>query len=177
MGERTAMTSRGVLFSLDFKARLFSVPKTVSYFLQRPPVVLHAFRPHPMLRFDKCLHLNCPVRALRIYLQRTVAFRSTDRLLVDNRTVSMGLALSSQQLSGCQVEGITEAYISSGKPYPELRAHTTRGTATSIAVITRVDWKVIHLAVMWQGNLQNLSTPFLFPGSMQGGEHWHIFNT
>ena len=82
--ELTALTITGLVFSGDLKVTLFPdpgfAPKTVSELTSRAPVVLHAFHPAPVSRSDKRLHLSCPVRAVRIYLQRTQGVRKSDRL-------------------------------------------------------------------------------------------------
>ena len=156
VSELTALTCRGVQFSGDFRVTLFPdpafVPKTVSYFSQRAPVVLHAFHPSPGTRLDKRLHLSCPVRAVSIYLRRTAPVRQMDILHVHYRIDSSDSAFSTRRLSGWLVEGIVEAYTRSGKPAPKLKAHSTRGTATSVAVLAGVDWEVVRQAAVWQGD-------------------------
>ena len=156
--ELAALTNRGLVFSGDLMVTLFPDPsfvlKTVSVLSGRAPVVLHAFRPSPQTREDKRLHLSCPVRAVRIYLQRTEPVRRSSRLLVSYKEgrPGPGLAISTQRLAHWLVDGITEAYTRSGKPAPKLKAHSTRGTATSIAVLAGVDWEVIRQAAVWQGD-------------------------
>ena len=104
-----------------------------------------------MCRDGKRLHLSCPVRALRIYLQRTQAVRRSDRLLLTYGGRTPGSALFTQRLVHWLVDGITEAYTREGKTVPKLTAHSTRGTATSVAVLAGIDWEVIRQAAVWQG--------------------------
>ena len=49
------------------------------------------------------------------------------------------------------MDGITDAYTIQGATVPKVRAHSTRGTATSKAVLAGIDWKVIRQAAVWQG--------------------------
>ena len=156
--ELTALTTVGLTFSGDLMVTLFPdkdfVPKTVSALTSRAPVVLHAFHPSPTTREEKRLHLSCPVRAVRIYLRRTGPVRRSTRLLVSYKTghPGPGRAISTQRLAHWLVDGITEAYTRSGRPVPQLKAHSTRGTATSIAVLAGVDWEVIRQTAGWQGD-------------------------
>ena len=156
VSELTALTTVGLVFSGDLRVTLFPhpdfVPKTVSELSRRAPVVLHAFHPSPVTGVEKRLHLSCPVRAMRIYLQRTADVRRSDRLLVTYGARSPGSALSSQRLSHWLVDGITKAYTMSGRPAPKLKAHSTRGTATSIAVLAGIDWEVVRQAAVWRGD-------------------------
>ena len=153
--ELTALTVRGHVFSGDFKVTLFRdpsfVPKTVSDLSSRTPVVVQAFHPSPVSQEERRLHLLCPVRALRIYLQRTQAVRKSDRLLVTYWARNPGTALSTQRLAHWLVDGITVAYTEAGKVVPKLTAHSTRGTATSIAVLAGIDWEVIRKTAAWRG--------------------------
>ena len=125
--ELTALTITGLVFSGDLMVTLFPdpgfAPKTVSDLTSRAPVVLHAFHPAPVSRNDKRLHLSCPVRAMRIYLQRTQGFRKSDRLLLTYEGRNPGTALSTQRLAHWLVDGITDAYTTQGATVPKLRAH------------------------------------------------------
>ena len=112
-------------------------------------LVLHVFY---LSRDDKRLHLSCPVRAMRIYLQRTQVVRKSDRLLLAYAGRNPGTALSTQRLAHWLVDGITDAYTIQGATVPKLRAHSTRGTATSIAVLAGIDWEVIRQAAVWRGD-------------------------
>ena len=50
------------------------------------------------------------------------------------------------------MDGIALAYTTAGKPAPKLKAHSTRGTATSIAVLAGVDWEVVCKAAVLRGD-------------------------
>ena len=51
------------------------------------------------------------------------------------------------------MEGVTTAYTQSNRPAPKLTAHSTRGVATSVAILARIDWEVIRRTAAWQGDL------------------------
>lgn len=78
--------------------------------------------------------LVCPVRALRMYLQRTRNHRRTDQLFVCFRPDLRGQPLSKARLSHWLVGAIKQAYIGAGVLLRSgVRAHSTRGMATSWA--------------------------------------------
>ena len=116
-------------------------------------MVVKAFHPEPRSPEEERSHLLCPVRAVRIYIQRTAACRRSEQLLLTYGGKSPGSALSTQRLSHWLVDGIALAYTTAGKPAPKLKAHSTRGTATSIAVLAGVDWEVVRQAAVWRGDL------------------------
>ena len=155
--ELTALTIQGLTFSGDYKVTLFPdpafVPKTVSELSRRAPVVIRAFHPDPRTPEQRRRHLLCPVRAMRIYLRRTSVGRRSQQLLLTYGGRSPGSALSSQRLAHWLVDGITLAYTTMGEPAPRLKAHSTRGTATSIAVLAGVDWEEVRQAAVWRGDL------------------------
>ena len=91
-------------------------------------------------------HLSYPIRALRIYHTRTASVHTSDRLLVSYCVQSPGLAISAQRLANWLVEAVTKAYTMSTRPAPMLTAHSTRGVATSMAVLAGIDREVIRLA-------------------------------
>ncbi len=70
------------------------------------------------------LALLCPVRALRIYVDRTRSFRSSEQLFVCHRGQQKGKIVSKQRLAHWIVEAVTLAYQSQGEPCPlGVRAH------------------------------------------------------
>lgn len=96
------------------------------------------------------LQLLCPVRALRCYIERTAAFRTTDRLFVRFGTKGHGAPLSSQRLAHWVCDGIATAYQARGCPPPSvIRAHSTRGVSTSVALSRGVTVSDICQAASW----------------------------
>ncbi|KAI2647489.1 Acetylglutamate kinase [Labeo rohita] len=84
---------------------------------------------------DPNLTLLCPVRALRIYLERTQPFRRSEQLFVCYGGQQKGKAVSKQRISHWLVDAIRVAYRARGLPCPlEVRAHSTRGVAASAAL-------------------------------------------
>ncbi|KAL0149886.1 hypothetical protein M9458_054817, partial [Cirrhinus mrigala] len=76
----------------------------------------------------------CPVRALRVYVNRTSQFRSSEQLFVCFAGAKNGGALSKQRLSHWIVEAVRLAYDSQGLVCPiGVRAHSARSLASSWA--------------------------------------------
>ena len=109
------------------------------------PVELKAFRPA-----DRTLHGLCPVRALRLYVQKTTVPRRSSQLFVSYAPGKGHSAVTSSSLSRWVVEAITMAYASAGVQAPAaLRAHSTRGIATSWAVTRGVPVQEVCMAANW----------------------------
>ncbi|XP_063055985.1 uncharacterized protein LOC134449808, partial [Engraulis encrasicolus] len=111
---------------------------------------LTSFNPPPFSSQEQeRLHYLCPVRALRLYMDKTSSFRRTDQLFVCFATNSKGQALSTQRLSHWIVDVIAMAYRASGKDPPALRAHSTRGVAASWAAFRGVPVQTVCAAAGW----------------------------
>ncbi|XP_050967151.1 uncharacterized protein LOC127166107 [Labeo rohita] len=67
---------------------------------------------------DPNLTLLCPVRALRIYLERTQPFRRSEQLFVCYGGQQKGKAVSKQRISHWLVDAIRVAYQARGLPCP-----------------------------------------------------------
>ncbi|KAI2648631.1 hypothetical protein H4Q32_018781 [Labeo rohita] len=84
---------------------------------------------------DPALGLLCPVRALRIYVDRTRSFRRSEQLFVCFGGQQKGNAVSKQRLAHWVVDAITLAYQCQGEPCPlGVRAHSTRSLASFYAL-------------------------------------------
>ncbi|KAL0151374.1 hypothetical protein M9458_053368, partial [Cirrhinus mrigala] len=84
---------------------------------------------------DLNLTLLCPVRALRIYFERTRPFRCSEQLFVCYGGQQKGKAVSKQRISHWLVDASCTAYQTRGLPCPlGVRAHSTRGVAASAAL-------------------------------------------
>ncbi len=69
----------------------------------------------------------CPVRALRIYIDRSASFRQSNQLFVCYGGCARGRAVSKQRLSHWIVDAITAAYTNQGLECPlHIRGHSTR---------------------------------------------------
>ncbi|XP_066524949.1 uncharacterized protein [Hoplias malabaricus] len=127
------------------------VPKVIGSAYRCPTVELAAFHPPPFNTVeDQKLNCLCPVRALRQYIDRTAGFRRHDQLFVSWATPHKGKPLSRQRLSHWIVEAIAVVYRCKGSQPPEgLRAHSTRGMATSWALFKGVSVLDLCTAVSW----------------------------
>lgn len=114
-------------------------------------VVLQAFHPPPHVSAgEERLHLLCPVRALSVYLEKSASWRRSDQLLVCFGSPKRGLPATKQTISNWIVQAITEAYKVRGVPSPlALRAHSTRGMASSRALLSGVPLQEICEAAGW----------------------------
>ncbi len=104
----------------------------------------------PSEEADPALVLLCPVRALRIYVDRTRSFRSSEQLLVCYGGQQKGKAVSKQRLAHWIVDAIALAYQSQGEPCPMgVRAHSTRSVASSYALAHGASLADICRAAGW----------------------------
>ena len=95
----------------------------------------------------------CPVRAVRLYMQRTSGSRRTQQLLVAYGGGSPRSALSSQRLPHWLRDGIALANQTMGKRAPMLEAHSTRGVATSTGMEAGIDWSAAQAIAGRAGDL------------------------
>ncbi len=104
----------------------------------------------PSEEADPALALLCPVRALRIYVDRTRSFRSSEQLLVCYGGQQKGKAVSKQRLAHWIVDAIALAFQSQGEPCPMgVRAHSTRSVASSYALAHGASLADICRAAGW----------------------------
>lgn len=127
------------------------LPKVIPAAYSSMAFELLSFCPPPFASEEqRRLHSLCPVRALRTYIDRTQTVRSCDQLFVCFANPARGKALSKQRLSHWIVEAISLAYGSRGLPLPHgVRAHSTRGMATSWALFKGVPISDVCAAASW----------------------------
>ena len=127
------------------------IPKVVESAYRCPTVELKAFHPPPFGSAEESrLNTLCPVRALRVYVNRTASFRGTDQLFLSWATPHKGKPLSRQRLSHWIVEAIVLAYRCRGmQPPAGLKAHSTRSMATSWALFKGIRVEDICAAASW----------------------------
>ena len=117
------------------------------------PVVLPAFHPPPFSSSeDERMHYLCPVRALRLYVQRTAACRGCVKQLfvTHGPGKAAGRVAATPTLSRWLLEAIRLAYSSKGLDVPDgLKAHSTRAMASSWAVAKGVSIQEVCLAANW----------------------------
>ncbi len=113
------------------KPRHGYVPKVLSTLFRAQVITLSALPPSEE---DRELSLLCPVRALRIYFERSAPFRHTEQLFVSFGNRAKGHLVMKQRLSKWIVDAVMLAYSSLGLQCPiGVRAHSTRGIASSWA--------------------------------------------
>ncbi len=111
------------------KPRHGYVPKVLSTPFRAQVITLSALPPSEE---DRELSLFCPVRALRIYFERSTSFRWTEQLFVRFGNRTKGHPVTKQRLSKWIVDAVMLAYSSMGLQCPiGVRAHSTRGLASS----------------------------------------------
>ncbi|KAI2661294.1 putative aspartoacylase [Labeo rohita] len=123
------------------------VPKVPTTPFRDQVVNLQALPPEEA---DPALALLCPVRALRIYVDRTRSFRRSEQLFVCFGGQQKGNAVSKQRLAHWVVDAISLAYESQGEPCPlGVRAHSTRNVASSYALAHGASLADICRAAGW----------------------------
>ncbi|KAJ8333524.1 hypothetical protein SKAU_G00415320 [Synaphobranchus kaupii] len=134
-----------------FKANPAFIPKVINPAYSCSSVELRAFHPPPFSSQEESrLNTLCPVRALRVYVDRTKGFRKSNQLFVSWASTHRGKPVSRQRLSHWLVEAISRAYEYRGLQVPDgLRAHSTRGMATSWALFRGVSVQDICAAASW----------------------------
>ncbi|KAL0161520.1 hypothetical protein M9458_045245, partial [Cirrhinus mrigala] len=129
------------------KPRHGYVPKVPSTPFRAQVVMLSAL---PSSEGNQELSLLCPVRALRMYIERSAPFRQSDQLFVCFGGRNKGHPVTKQRLSRWIVDAITLAYSSLGLECPVgVRAHSTRGVASSWAWSSGVSIAEICAAAGW----------------------------
>ncbi len=104
----------------------------------------------PREEADPAIALLCPVRALRIYVDHTQSFRTSDQLFVCFGGQQKGRAVSKQRLAHWIVEAIVLAYQARRLPCPlGVRAHSTRAVASSWALAQGASIADICKAAGW----------------------------
>ena len=137
---------------VDLQPNPAFVPKVVDSSYRCSSFGLDAFSPPPFSSEEEArLNCLCPVRALSLYVARTRSIRKSDQMFVSWATSHLGLPISVQRLSHWLVEAIGLAYKARSLPLPErLRAHSTRGLATSWALFRGISVQDICAAACWE---------------------------
>ncbi len=93
---------------------------------------------------------RCPVRALKQYVDRSKVWRKSPQLLICFGAGRRRLATSKQRISHWVRDAISLAYKVRNLPSPlSLRAHSTRGVASSQALFRGIPLKDICVAAGW----------------------------
>ncbi len=116
------------LVKVTLRPRPGYVPKVLSASFHSQVVTLHYFHPPPFASGkDERLHMLCPVRALKIYVDRSSVWRHSPLLLVCFDAGHRGLATSKHRIYHWVNDAISLAYEVRGLSSPlSVRAHSTR---------------------------------------------------
>ncbi len=80
------------LVKVTLQPRLGYIPKVLSTSFRSQVVTLHSFHPPPFASsMDERLHMLCPVRALKLYVDRSKVWRKSSQLLICFGAVAAGL--------------------------------------------------------------------------------------
>ncbi len=147
----TCMEFAPGLVKVTLRPRPGYIPKVLSTSFRSQVVTLHSFHPPPFASSeDERLHLLCPVRALKLYVDRSKVWRKSPQLLICFGAGRRGLAMSKQRISHWVRDAISLAYEARNLPSPlSLRAHSTRGVASSQALFRGVPLEDICVAAGW----------------------------
>ncbi len=147
----TCMDFAPGLVKVTLRPRPGYIPKVLSTSFRSQVVTLHSFHPPPFASSeDERLHMLCPVRALKLYVDRSKVWRRSPQLLICFGAGRRGLATSKQRISHWVRDAISLAYEARELPSPlSLRAHSTRGVASSQALFRGVPLEDICVAAGW----------------------------
>jgi integrase len=148
------------------------VPKVGSARNVNRVIRLEAFSPGTATRRrGEEFTLLCPLRALRIYLDKTRRVRRCDRLFVAYAAWREGQPIRAPTMATWLRQVITDAYVVAGIPAPQVRAHSIRATATSLAEVGGASMEDICEAATWAG--PNTFARHYRMGLHRGGVLWH----
>lgn len=127
------------------------LPKVISDFHINQSITLPTFFPNPATQAERALHSLDLKRVLKFYLDKTSDIRKSDRLFVNYGVINKGLPASKRTISRWIVSCITLAYqlshkVLGGRP----KAHSTRGKASTTALIKNVPISEICKAATWR---------------------------
>ncbi len=115
----TCMDFAPGLVKVTLRPRLGYIPKVLSTSFRSQVVTLHSFHPPPFASSeDERLHMLCPVRALKLYVDRSKVWRKSPQLLICFGAGRRGLATSKQRISHWVRDAISLAYEARELPSP-----------------------------------------------------------
>ncbi len=137
--------------SVTLRPRMGYVPKSLSTPFKIQTVSLSALSSESAASSEADAQTSvCPVRALRIYIDRSASFRQSNQLFVCYGGCARGRAVSKQRLSHWIVDAITAAYMNQGLECPlHIRGHSTRAMASSWAWSRGMSIQDICVAAGW----------------------------
>ena len=143
---------RGLAIMIPNRAFIPKVPTAQNV---NRKIRLSAFYPNPQNREERHLHHLCPVRALRYYVQKAQGVRKDRQLFVSSSGRNLGKKVSSQTLSRWIRTLICDAYTRMGRDIPvqDVRAHSTRAVAASLADLMGASVEDLCEAATWSSSL------------------------
>ncbi len=107
------------LVKVTLRSRPGYIPKVLSTSFRSLVVTLHFFHPPPFASSeDERLHMLCPVRALKLYVDHSKVWRKSSQLLVCFGAGRRGLATLKQRISHWVRDAISLAYEARNLPSP-----------------------------------------------------------
>ncbi len=161
------------------KPREGYVPKVLSTPFRDQIITLSAFALSDFATGENPpLQPLCPVHALRVYVERTRQLRLSEQLFICFGGRNKGMPVSKQRLSHWIVDAIALAYSSQNVECPTgLRAHSTRGIASSYAWANGIPIEDICSAAWWASQntfarFYNLDVSSLASRILSTQENW-----
>ena len=155
VSEIQALDSRRELLKLTsnrvtMKANPAFLPKVPKVEFINRTIELEAFNPSVLGVPEKFASI-CPVRAVKIYLQKTAKSRKDHNLFLSYSPSHLGFKVSSATISRWIRDTICHAYRHANLPIPRsrLKAHSTRAMAATLADISGVTSKELCDVAMW----------------------------
>ena len=128
-------------------------PKTASESALKGTLQFQCFPSKVKNAQDHELRKLCPVRAIKIYLERSARYRKDKQFLVAFGKRSRGQAVSKQTISRWVSETIRLSYEKMGRDPPvHTNVHSTRGVAASWAEIAQAGLPAICEAGTWSSS-------------------------
>ncbi len=158
------------LVKVTLRPRSGYIPKVLSTSFHSQVVTLHSFHPRPFASSeDERLHMLCPVRALKMYVDCSNIWRKSSQLLVCFGAGRRGLVTSKQRISHWVRDANSLSYEVRNHPL-SLRAHSTKRRGLLSSSFQRGSPR----GYLWSGRMV-LSAHFcqvLQPGSWYGSGFW-----
>ena len=112
------------------------------------------FYPMPKDHIQKALHKNCPVCALKYYLDKTKDIRKDHQLFVSYMAGKQGFKVSKPTIAHSIKQTILFSYRQQGRSVPvsSVKAYTTRAVASSLADVNGVYLADLCAAATWSSS-------------------------
>ena len=138
--------------SLSLRTNLAFLPKVPKADYINREIFLEALPSQGPGRVSKKLQTLCPVRALRIYVEKSAPFRkpSVGQLFISYRRDNLGNPVTKQRIATWLVQLIKKAYVYFEMDPPlGVKAHSTRAMSTSVACERGMPIEDICRAATW----------------------------